>query len=107
MELAFLNKNLRQVCENEDIAKSNLGGEVAEKLKNRLADLRAVNSVDKLPVGNPKKMGENPPLYRIELINGVFIFITPNHVKPLKLKSGLVDWSRVRRIKIIQIGSDI
>ncbi len=39
LELAFANKALRKLCENEARAKAELGAPVAEKLKRRLADL--------------------------------------------------------------------
>ena len=103
MELAFKNKKIRQLCENEEKAKLSYGVEVAKKLQNRLADLSAAFSVEALPVGKPREINENPSCFTVDLCNGYGIFFYPNHPKNPVLKTGKVDWSKVRRIKIFEI----
>src|SRR5258708_22364381 len=56
VEIAFANKSLRQLCESERRARRSLGPRVAEKLKRRLADLRAANCVKDLVAGRPSEL---------------------------------------------------
>ena len=104
MELAFNTKSLRQICESEDKAKNDLGPEVAEKLKARLEDLHATASVKDLVVGRPRQLGDvHDQRMVVDLTEGYGIVFSANHVANPTLDSGDVDWSRVRRIKIMEI----
>jgi proteic killer suppression protein len=107
LELAFATKSLRQICENNDKAKKELGNESAEKLIHRLADLRAITYVSELIVGNPRHVTySNKPHFLVDLCSGYSILFCANHVKTPILISGAIDWSKVSRIKIIKIGND-
>jgi proteic killer suppression protein len=53
MEISFGDSKLQKLCEQEDLAQRKLGANCAKKLKNRLADLAAVNSVTELVSGLP------------------------------------------------------
>ena len=99
--VAFDNKELRMVCENEDIAKENLG---STKLKDRLADIFAATTVRDLLVGNPTETEhESLPAFKLEIEDGLVLFFSPNHVKVPCLHDGQVDWDKVNRVKIIAI----
>src|SRR5690242_7486082 len=56
VEIAFAKKSLRRLCESERAARRSLGATVAERLKRRLADLRAANCVKDLVAGRPKEL---------------------------------------------------
>ena len=45
MEISFGDSKLQKLCEQQDLAQRKLGANCAKKLKSRLADLAAVNSV--------------------------------------------------------------
>ena len=104
MELAFLNKELRELCEDEDIAIVQLGVVIAKELQSRLADLAAATSVNDLLTGRPKAIENQAwPSYKIDLANGFRLVFCANHVKAPVNQNGTIDWSRVNHIKILQI----
>lgn len=107
LELAFAEKPLRQLCENETIAKRKLGIRVAEKLKRRLADLRAATCVKDLVVGRPRELGDAyPKQIAMDLCDGYRIVFCTNHNTDPLLESGAIDWEKVSRIKILRIEND-
>ncbi len=104
MELAFAKKSLRQLSESETKAMRELGAKVAEKLKRRLADLRAATSVKDLIVGRPHEVeNSNGHEISVDLCEGARIVFCANHDDIPKLESGRPDWSRVTRVKILRI----
>ena len=101
LELAFATKSLRQLCENEAKANQELGEEKAEKLKRRLADLRAATYVNDLVAGRPREFNQHFVIY---ISDKVSIIFSANHNTNPQLKCGKIDWSKVTRIKIFKIG---
>jgi len=105
LELAFADKTLRGICESESVAMQSLGANVASKLKHRLADLSAATSTDDLVAGNPHEVdGNGHGLFAIELEEGIQLLLSANHQSIPRVQTGKVDWSNVRRVKIIAIG---
>ena len=72
-----------------------------EKLKARLADLRAANSVGDLIAGEPQQVGEQIVL---DLGDDNRMVFRANHTANPTTESGEVDWASVTRIKIVEIG---
>ena len=105
MILAFDTEELRTICEDPDVARSQLGEDVAGVLRVRLADLRAIDCIADLLVGRTARKGHQDNLLQVELVDGVAMTFVPNHNRPRVTDSGGVDWLRVRRIRLIQIGS--
>jgi hypothetical protein len=106
LELAFDSKSLRDLCEKEAKARRELGPEVAQKLKHRLADMRAAESPKDLIVGRPRETeSANPGCFVIDLAAGLLLSFCANHKRVPLLTSGGVDWSKVNRIKILAIGN--
>lgn len=104
MEIAFTNLSVRTVCENEAHAKNELGSEVAEVLKRRLADLRAATSVRDLVAGQPRELdGADKRHLAIDLCNGRRIVFCANHLKHPVTGTGELDWLKVTRIKILRV----
>lgn len=105
--IAFAEKSLRKLCENEEEAIDSFSDEVAKKLKSRLADLIAAETVAKIPVGVPQEVqGSKEYCLAIEFFEGYRLVFCANHIKNPKLESGKVDWSKVKRVKILGIESD-
>jgi hypothetical protein len=77
---------------------------VAEKLKGRLADLRAANCVNDLIAGRPRELqGDRVGQVALSLGDGFQLVFCANHrVVPL-VEGSHVDWSRVNRVKIMSI----
>jgi hypothetical protein len=104
MELAFATKSLRDICENAETARSKLGPKVSDKLKRRLADLRAAISVDDLIAGQPYMPdGVREARIALELGGGRRLIFAANHAVLPKLESGKMDWSKVSRVKLLRI----
>jgi len=104
LELAFVNKALRQLCENSAKANRELGNGVADRLRRRVADLRAATCVSDLLVGTPEEISRtDQPQIIIDLRNGFQIRFCANHNTVPKHESGAIDWSKVSRVKILAI----
>ncbi len=104
VEIAFAKKSLRQLCESERTARRSLGGKVAERLKRRLADLRAANCVKDLVAGRPRELrGDRAGQVAIDLGDGFQLVFCTNHGVPPLVDRSHVDWSRVNRVKIVSI----
>lgn len=103
MVLSFANKQIRELCEEESVAINMLGKEIARKLHARLADLSAVGNVvnlTELKIGSPSEINDNDsiPKYKINLsTQKILIFCAVN------VPIDIVDWSQVKRIKILEI----
>jgi proteic killer suppression protein len=107
LEIAFAEKQLRHICESEAAARRALGAEVAEKLKARLADLRAASCVKELVAGRPRKVASRRLNHLVvSLSDGCRLVICANHNLVPKLDNGSVDWSKVNRVKVVDIEND-
>jgi proteic killer suppression protein len=103
MELLFKTQMLRTICEEEARAVSMLGVEAADRLRSRLADLRAAGTVSDLVAGNPNFSGDRNSELRIRLDDEHDIFCRPNHATPPTDSAGLIDWPRVHRLQVVEI----
>lgn len=104
LELAFANKEFRDLCLNESLARQTFGEPLAERLKRRLADLAAASVVSDLLMlpGRPRELTNDRRGHMVmDLIDGQQLVFQGGHVKERVLQSGDIDWSRVRRVKIL------
>jgi len=107
LELAFESKALRTICESEDHAKRELGPEVAEVLKHRLADLRAGTSIYDLVAGRPRLLdnGDHQRMV-VDLCNGYRVVLEANHPNNPVTEADRLAWVKISRIKVLRIESD-
>lgn len=104
LQLAFAKKSLRDLCENKVKADCDLGMEMAEKLRRRLADFRAATCVTDLVAGQPRELkGGRRAEFTVELNRGSRVILCANHNTVPLFESGGVDWSKVTRVKILRI----
>ncbi len=105
LEISFLNKKLRQLCESSAVADRQLGLPSASKLRRRLADLRAVATVSELVAGRPHPLtGDRAGQFSLELAKGDRVAFSPvNDPLPLT-EDGAINWSQVTLIRIDYIG---
>lgn len=81
-----------------------LGKNVADVLRRRLADMRAVDFVSELPIGQlTEARGRADNCYEIHLSNGMKLIFSANHSKAPLREDNSVDWASVYRIKILDI----
>jgi hypothetical protein len=105
LELAFLNKSLRDICESQLKAERRLGIGVAAALRARLADLWDADSVSEVEAGPPRILDDTPPgRVAIPLGDNASLVFAANHIAIPRAESGGVDWAAVTRIKIIHVG---
>jgi hypothetical protein len=104
LQLAFDSQSLRSTCEIQAQAESELGADVAETLRRRLADLRAAATVHDLIAGLPTVGPDGLHLF-INVGDGHRIVLMQGHVKCPRTKTNDVDWARVSRVKIMKIES--
>ena len=105
LELAFETKSLRTICESEAQARLELGAEVAEILKHRLADMRAATCTNDLVAGQPRLSADGEQMV-VDLCDGYRIVFKANHTRNPLTEAKDVDWPKVIRIKILRIESD-
>jgi proteic killer suppression protein len=106
MELAFGTRRLREICEDQAVADRNLSSLVSELLRGRLADLHAARSLEEFVAGRPTLDPDDERVLVFELAEGVVLRVQVNHANPPLLTDGTIDWSRVRRLKIVSIGTE-
>jgi len=106
LELAFHSKALRAKCESEAQAVYIFGSAVASALRHRLADLSAAKSPNDLPVGKPRPLPSDPTRMIIDVCDGFSVMFCANHPKNPETETGLVDWQKVNRIKILDIAHE-
>lgn len=104
MILAFDTLRLREICEDEAIARTLLEPNAVELLIERLADLRAAETIFALPVGSPAVTGSQGERLTISLGNRCTMIWIANHSKLPLSEIGTVDWKRVTRIRLLSIG---
>lgn len=106
MELAFDKREFRDVCATSVLAQRQFGARLAHSLQARLADLSAiavVSEVFNLP-GRSRELKEpRQGTIVMNLTNDHWLAFISGHIKPRLLPTKAVDWSKVRRIRILGI----
>ena len=106
MEISFHTEELLNFCIDESIADQVFGGIAAEALRNRLGDIRAADSVLELLAGRPHAVRfDDQDCYRLEIADGAWLTIIPNHFKPRTDAKGKPDWGRIRRVRVVAVGN--
>lgn len=105
MILAFRTQGLRAKCEDEVVAMAAYEPEVVERLKSRLADLRAAKSVFDLVAGR-MQISPGGRSMRLSLSPAYELVCQANHGELPRNDRGAVDWAQISRIKIMAIERD-
>lgn len=100
MEIAFATREFRDTCVSAELAEAQLGKRVASDLLHRLADIRAVKRIHELVVGDPRAAGDH---IVIEVAGTHTLRVASNHVKSPRTHDGRIDWSRVRRVVVLDL----
>ena len=103
MIIAFDTKKLREICEDDAVAVKELGSPAAEALRQRLADLRAAESISDLLVGNPRTSGAENVNLTIDLTATARTIWSQNQTTPLRTPLGDIDWKRTGRVRLVEI----
>jgi proteic killer suppression protein len=104
LELAFADKDLRELCERKSAAEAEFGTAIARCLRRRIAEVRASDNVAAILTGNARPYGRgNTAQYLVDVQGGWRLVLAANHQDPPRLQNGQIDWSRVTRVKILGI----
>ena len=106
LELSFATPEIRAVCEDNELAHSRYGEAVSTALRGRLADLRATRCVLDIPIGSPRPVVGRADFLQIDLADGVVLHVCSGSKSSVRTESGNIDWSKVSRLKIVEIRSD-
>lgn len=106
MLIAFNSEQIRELCTVDSNAISQLGQKAAETLKNRLADIDAAEFIDEVLAGRPRRaVVDGRDCYLLDLVDGLILTLVCNQVNPKLDDQGQIDWSRVRRVKVVSVGA--
>ncbi|HRJ54976.1 MAG TPA: hypothetical protein PLV64_01740 [Anaerolineales bacterium] len=110
MDLAFENTAIRNICEDEKEAERELGPSVSRILQHRLADFNAAMNINDILVGNPQvceySLHDRKEM-AIDFHSDYRLIFRANHPQNPLDEMGRVDWTKVRRIKILRIERNI
>ena len=102
MKLAFRTQRLRRICESQACAEQELGLAVATLLRARLADVTAAETVDDLIAILLNKRKDE--VIQMQLGSKACIRLRANHNPMPLLPDGAIDWSRVSRLQVLEVG---
>ncbi len=104
MDIYFASKKLEKLCSDSREAMRILGADSARKLRARLADLQAADTVSELVAGRPHPLtGKRAGQFALDLAGGQRLVFQPKRAGPAKA-AGAVDWKRVIAVEIVFIG---
>jgi plasmid maintenance system killer protein len=107
VEVFFRNRKLQKQCNSENEMLCAFGKKRAEKLKTRLAELRAVANLALIPSTPPSRChelsGNRQGQLSVDLDHPFrLVFIPANEPVPTKPDGGL-DWRRVTAVEVVEI----
>ncbi|SKK68310.1 killer suppression protein [Mycobacteroides abscessus subsp. bolletii] len=98
--VSFQTKKLRILCEDSQVAATQLGDNVARLLRARLADLRSADGLFDLPTGNPRVEGGH---YLLDLGRAATMRWVPYGRSVNPTDTSTLDWKGVNRVKLVGI----
>lgn len=107
MVVSFSSNRLQKLCNSEKEMRAKLGVRVADKLAQRLSELRAVDILEdltRLLSARCHELGQNRAgQLAIDLIHPDRLVFKPDH-NPLPRKpDGGLDWTKVTRVTVMEI----
>ena len=105
MEITFADTGLESICQQKKLATKAIGAQSATKLKLRLAELFAAETVKDLVTGRPHPLkGARFGQFALDLSGGHRLIFQPTMQPPPMLPDGGIDWTSVTHVTIIEIG---
>ena len=102
MDISFASKKLAKLCADPREGTKALGADSARKLRSRLADLQAADTVAELVAGRPHPLsGSRAGQFALDLAGGQRLVF---RAARLEASTTGADWKRVTAIEIVFIG---
>ncbi len=107
MEIHFVSRKMQKLCNSAKQMRAKLGSRNADKLKQRLAELAAAESLDdvsRLPPARCHELGQDRKgQLAVDLVHPKRLIFRPDHDPlPTREDDGL-DWKQVTRILVIEM----
>jgi len=106
MDIEFATWKLAKACNSEKAMKAEWGVRMAKKLKRRLSDLEAANTLEEvrsLPGRCHELLADRKGQLAMDLVHPLRLIFRPSHdIRPAKPDGGL-DWQQVTSIEILGI----
>ncbi len=104
LEIAFKNKQLRDLCSDQELCIDKWSKDFAMELMTTLADIRASESIYDIPTRQPDIMDtKSGSKCLVRFSKGFTMLFTANHVDNPINDQHKVEWKEVYRIKITDI----
>ena len=105
MQITYASKTVQRLCEEDKHQRKQLGEKRAKRLKNRLAEFRAVENVSQLWLGRPHALtADRTGQYSVDLDGPMRLLFVPTDQPPPTLPSGGIDWKQVSSVRLLEIG---
>ena len=105
MQITYASKTIQRLCEEAKYQSKQLGEKRAKRLKNRLAELRAVHNVSQLQLGRPHALSaDRAGQYSVDLDGPMRLLFEPTDQPPPTLPSGGIDLQQVSSVRLLEIG---
>lgn len=95
--ISFIDEDIRNIFENENIALERYSSVICDRLKTRFSDLEACEFLNEISMNKLKKTQDLTPTYQYEIIKDKVYLLF--EIIPIKL----IDLSKISRIKITKI----
>jgi toxin HigB-1 len=101
IELTFLDKLIRELCEQQQTANLTLGPESARKLRARLADIQAAMNISDVAAGRQTPNGSDQLIFSLF---GTDRFVLEPADSPVPRKAdGAVEWVKVAKVCVVRV----
>ena len=108
MEISFTTRKMQKLCNSEKEMQAKLGSRTAERLRRRLVELKAADSLEDIPRVPPVRCHElgqdRKGQLAIDLVHPKRLIFEPGHDPVPKKDDGGLDWSMVTTIVVLEIG---
>lgn len=105
MDIEFSSPDLQKICEQQRLMTKKFGRDCSRKLKTRLADLCAADTVADLTAGRPHVLkGDRAGQFALDLHGGIRLVFEPADSPTPTRADGSTAWELVTRVRILFIG---
>jgi proteic killer suppression protein len=107
VEIQFTSRKLQKVCNSEKEMRTRFGKPLAERLKQRLAELKAADTLEdirRLPSARCHELSQNRKgQLAVDVVHPRRLIFEPDHNPVPRKPDGGLDWPHVTRIRVIEI----
>ncbi|MDD5558436.1 killer suppression protein [Candidatus Methylomirabilis sp.] len=107
MEITFSSRKLQKVCNSEKEMRARFGKPLAERLQQRLAELKAADTLEdirRLPSARCHELSQNRKgQLAVDVVHPKRLIFEPDHNPVPHKTDGGLDWSHVTKIRVIEI----